>query len=302
MTTPISTLQTLAYDVNGATVAAFDGSSLQWEYASENLQMVQAHGNTNGMRGTRSRTKDRRRILSESIGGQLVLNPTPVELDTILPLILGAAEVTNTFDLADTLPSFGLLLDRITARFVYTEMVVNRATFAGSQGGFITLTLDLLGKTEVVDYSTVFPVTVPAIDSGQPYVFGDVDYVLAADATAVEVQAFSVTIDNALDPNHFYNSITRTQINPTDRIVAVDMVLSFDADTKDAYDQAVTGGNGTLTLDSGTPQTLFTFANLGVPAVSPVGGGRGNEILLNLSMVAEMSGATNELVVTHASS
>lgn len=304
MGTPaISTNGQLAYDVDASTVAGFDASSLRWEYASENIQMVQTHANTNGMRGTRSRRKERRRLVREDIGGSLVLQPTPTELNTQLYLILGTAENADSFVLAETLPSFSLLFDRITARFIYTGLVVNRATFAGSSGGLITLSLDLLGKTEVIDTSTAFDVggNIPAVDSGGVYVFSDVTYALAADASAAEVQSFSITIDNALDPNHFYNSVQRTQLVPTDRIISVNMVVAYDADTKDLYDQAATANSGTLTITNGGTSTLFTFANLGTPAISPVGGGRGNEILLNLNMQAEMSSTTKELVVTHDS-
>lgn len=303
MGTPaIGTLSKLAIDVSTVTaITDFDAGSTQLEFLSEELRYAEAQAYNSGIRGTRSRVAERCRIAQGVVSGSLVLHPTPIELDVLFPLILGAAESNDSFALAETIPEFGVLIDRITRRFVYTGCRVSRATFSGSQGQPITLRLDLEGETEVIT-NTAFPVTVPAIDSGSPYIFSDVTFALAADASAAEVRGFEITIDNGLITDRFMNSVTRTTIPSADRVITVSLTVPYTADEVDLHKQALAGGTGSLTLTNGGTSTLFTFGNLKTdPASSPVVGARGSEILLGLQMRAYQTGSTKELVVTHDS-
>lgn len=297
----VGTSGKLAMDSSVTTVSDFDSGSIAYEFNSESLRMRQTHVDSGGIRGTRSVVKDRVRIAQEDISGSIVMNPTPIELDTLLPRIMGAAESTDSFAFAETLPVFGVLVDRVTKVFTYTGCYVNRATFSGSQGQLIRLSLDILGKTEVVSAAGTYPGTVPAIDTAQGYVFADTTFSLSGDTSAAEVSSWEIVIDNVLDGSHYVNSVTRTQIVPTDRIVTVRMSLPYDADSIDLYDQAVAGAAGTLTLTNGGCSTLFTFANLKAPAETPVISGRGSILMLDLSMRAYMSSSTRELVITHDS-
>lgn len=303
MGTPsIATLGKMGLDVSTVTgIADFDAGSIQLEYISEQLKMTETHAYNAGIRGTRSRVKERVRSTRKASAGQIVMTPTPVELDTLFYLILGTAEAADSFVLAETIPQFGVLIDRIANRFIYTGCFVSRATFRGSQGELITLTLDVEAKTEVVS-ATVFPVTVPVIDAGAPYIMGDCTFALSADASAAEVKEFEIVIDNVLNTDRFMNSVTRSQIPTTDRIITLAMSVPYTADEIDLHAQSVAGAAGTLTLTNGGTSTLFTFANLKSPADSPVNGGRGQEGMLNLQMTAYQSSTTKELVITHDSS
>lgn len=286
-------------DSDTATIGDFDSNSFSYEVNSENLRMVQNHVNSAGIRGSRSRVKERVRIAQEQITGSIVMNPTPIELDEWLPRILGAAESTDTFALAETVPAFSVLIDRVANRFIYKGCYVNRATFRGSQGGLIEMSLDLEGKTETVS-GTAVPGTVPAIDNGAPYVFSDLTFSLGVDASAAEVRDFEIVIDNVLDTQRYMNSVTRSQLPSTDRIITCRMTVPYTADEADLYDQAVAGGTGSLTLTNGGVSTVFTFGNLKAPTESPVIQSKG-EILLSLNMTAYKSDSTDELVVTHDS-
>lgn len=288
--------------IDDSTVTAlsdFDGNSYAVEYISEDLRMVQTINYNNGIRGTRSRNKERCVITQEQVAGSIVIEPTVVELDTWFPRILGAAESTDTFALAETVPEFGVLIDRIVQRHVYTGCRVNRATFTGAQGQPIRMTVEIEGETEVLS-ATAFPGTVPAIDSGVPYIVGQTTFALSADASATEVQSWTIVIDNMLSVDRYMNSVTRTQLSAQDRLITLSMVVPYTADEKDLYDQAVAGAAGTLTLTNGGTSTLFSFANVKAPAESPVISGK-SELFLTLNMTAYKSGSTNELIVTHDS-
>lgn len=290
----------VAMDDSVTVIGDFDANSVQYEVNSEDMKMVESHADSGGMRGTRSVVKDRVRSAQKAVGGSLVLNPTPIELDTLLPRILGAVEATDVFALAETIPTFGVLIERVTNRFIYTGCYVDKAIFSGSQGQLVSLRLDLLGKTEIVS-GTAFPAAVPVIDSAQGYVYADTTYQLAADTSATEVASWSIVIDNMLDPNHYMNSLTRTQIKPTGRMITLSMMIPYDANSVDLHAQAIAGAGGTLTLTNGLVSTLFTFANLKSPANTPTFPQRTSEGMLNLSMRSYMSSTTRELVVTHDS-
>lgn len=303
MGTPsIGTLGKLAIDVSTVTgISDFDGSSTQLEFLSEELRYTEVQAYNNGVRGTRSRVAERVRIAQGAVSGSIVLHPTPVELDILFPLILGSAEVADSFTLAETIPEFGVLIERIAKRYIYTGCRVSRATFSGSQGQPITLRLDIEGETEVVS-GTSWPGTIPAIDSGSPYIFSDTTFSLSADASAAEVRAFEIVIDNGLITDRFNNSVTRTIIPAADRVISLNMTVPYTADEADLHKQALAGAAGTLTLTNGGCSTLFTFGNLKTdPAQSPVIGSRGSEIMLGLQMKAYKTGSTMELAVTHDS-
>lgn len=288
-----------AVDPSVTSITDFDSGSEQYEFTSESMRMVQSHVDSLGVRGTRSRVKDHVRIGQEVVGGSVSLVPTPVELDKWLPRILGAAESSDSFAVSETLPEFGCLFERGADRYIYTGCQVNRAVFTGAPGQLVGMTLDIFGKTEIRS-ATSFPGTVPAIDTGQPYVFSDSTFQLQADTTATECLGFTITIDNFLE-RRFANSVTASQIFATDRLVTLEMLLPYTADEIDLIDQSVAGNSGTLTLTNGGQSTLFTFANLKVPNESPVTPGRPGERTCVLRMSAYMSSSTRELVITHDS-
>lgn len=280
----------------GAAPHTFDASSEPYEFVSESVQKKGKILDTDGIRGTRSHHVARTRPGTYEIGGSITLHPSPADLDLLLPRILGAAEVADTFDLAETLPLFGILIDRVAETFEYTDCKVSKATFKGSSGGLVELVLEILGTMEVT--GTTFPaLTLDTSAAAAPYVFSD--GVLTLAAAARKMMDFELVIDNGLNAR-FTNSQSATSITPQDRTITLKTTNPFTADEADLYGQAVEGAAGTLVLTNGGMSTTFTFAALQVPDMSPVVGGK-QEIPLTLEMTARMIGATNELVVTHDS-
>lgn len=280
----------------GAAPHTFDTSSEPYEFTSESVQKKGKILDTSGIRGTRSHHVSRTRAGTYEVGGTITLHPSPLDLDLLLPRILGADESNDTFNLAETLPAFGILIDRVADTFEYTDCKVSKATFKGSAGGLVELSLEILGTAEAT--GTPFPsLSLDTSSAAAPYVFSD--GVLTLQSAARKMMDFELVIDNGLNAR-FTNSQMATSITPQDRTITLKTTSPFTTDEVDLYEQALAGAAGTLVLTNGGLSTTFTFAALQAPAVSPVVGGK-QEIPLKLKMTARMTGSTRELVVTHDS-
>jgi hypothetical protein len=256
-----------------------------------------------GLRGTRSHTSDDTRIGTYSVGGTLLLEPTPEDLAIWLPRILGGSPSGTTYPLAESLPSFDLMIDRVSKVFTYTGCKVARASFGGSQGGLLQLSLEIVGKTESVGAAGTFPSL--TLQNTPPYIFSDL--VLTLQSATREVRSFELSIDNALVRDRFMNSVTVTDIPEGDRVIRLRTTHGYTAGNTDLYEQALAGAAGTLVLTNslgGAPpvgyQTTFTFGTLQVPSHSPAVNGR-EEILLALDMIARKTSGSPELSVVHDS-
>ena len=157
-------------------------------FTSENIVKRGVIVERTGLRGTRSHQSDDTRVGPYTVGGRLVLEPTPEDLAVWLPRILGAEAAGTTYDLAETLPSFTLSIDRVAKVFTYAGCKVDRATFQGSQGGLLRLTLDLVAQSENVAAAGTFPSLSPS--TAPPYIFSDLALTLAA--TSREVKQFEL--------------------------------------------------------------------------------------------------------------
>ncbi len=277
------------------TALPFDGSSEAYEFLSENLQKVQEHVNTGGLRGTRSHQAERIRPGNERIGGPIVMNPTPEELDNLFPRILGAVESSSdNFQLAETIPAFEIMIDRVAKVFTYSTCVVSRAVFSATQGQPLNLSLEIEAGSEAVSAAGGFPAITPS--NTAPYIIGD--GVLTIGGIGYTFSQVTLTIDNVVDADRFLNSTTRLEIPATDRIITLSATLPYTSTEVGLYDLAIGGLGASLAWTNGGYSTTFTFPRLQIPAESPVVGGKG-EIPLVINTVARQEGTNNELEVQH---
>lgn len=277
------------------TVAPIDASSTSIDFVSESLVNVKEHIQPTGIRGTRSRHAERTRDGLQRVGGTITLEPSPTELDFLLPLILGATEVaTDTFNLAETLPTFLVGIQRTVKEFIYSDCKVVRAVFSGSEGSPLQLSLDVVGKTSVDQ--AIDTATFPAPDSDDMYVF--TDGVLTLLSGAREMSDFELTIENTHEEDRFTNSVTRTDIPIIDRNITLSATVPYDSTNEDLHDQAIAGAAGTLVFTNGSKSITFTMANIKFPSTDPSVADRG-EIELVLTGTVLQSGATKELVVVN---
>jgi hypothetical protein len=279
----------------------FDTSSEPYEFLSENLIGRQPILPNTGIRGTRSEHSIRTRYAPKTVSGTITLEPSPLDLDLWLSRILGAAESSDSFALAETLPAFGIMIDRVAKVYSYSDCYVNKATFSGSQGGKIQLVLDIIGTDFSVGNAGTFPaLTLGVLPANQPYAFTDGVFTLAGSARVTK--SFELVIDNKLE-SRVSNSLTVTSITPQDRIVSLKTVHPYTSAETDLLGQALYGATGSIALTpigggmSGV-LTTFTFGRLQVEDENPVVPGK-TAIEMTLNMIARMTGTTRELVVTH---
>lgn len=248
---------------------------------------------TSGMRGTRSHPAERTRDGNFTIGGTIRYHATPNLLDLLLPRINGAAESTDVFALADTIPEFDILIDRVARRFVYAGCKVGRATFRASAGGLLELDVDVTGKTETVS-ATSFPSISAPTDA--PYVFSDGAFTMLSSAR--EVTDFEITIDNVLDVR-FSNSQSATSIIASDRIVTCSLRVPYNSTNADLYGvNTGSAATASFVFTNGTKSVTFTIGTLQIPDRSPVVQSKG-ELFLQINGIAKMTGSTRELSVTN---
>lgn len=251
-----------------------------------------------GLRGTRSHVGDDSRVGPYKVGGPLVLQPSPVDLLWWLPYILGAAAVSTTYSLAETLPSFSLGVTRNSKNFLYKGCCVSRAVISGSKGGMLKLSMDIIGQSETPSApgSPAWP-SISADVTG-PYIFNG-DTILTINSVARQITDFELVIDNHLDAERFMNTLTIVSAPSLDRTISLKCTVPYQtAQADDLYDQGIPGYTGaTLAFTSGAHSASCAFGELQAPADSPTAAQRGENFLTLNYMVLQTS-TTKEIVIT----
>lgn len=284
----------------GSSPYTFDTSSETYEFLSENLQKKGTVVNTNGIRGTRSAHSARSRLGPYTVEGSILFNPDPAMLDNWLPRILGATENSDVFAVAEGLPSFAVLMDRVTQTFEYKDCYVNRAVLQGRSNQFggepspLAMSIDIVGKSRATGTS-VPVVALSTAPNSAPYIFED--GVLTMQSATRQIIDFTLLIDNNLLVR-FTNSLTATTICPQSRTVAFRCTVPYTSDTPvtNLLDQS-TFAAATLAFTNGNMSTSIALAQLEIETVDPVVRGK-QEIVLELAGMARMTGTTREIVVT----
>lgn len=278
----------------GASPHTFDIASEPFEFISESLRKSTEILGTNGIRGTRSHHVSRTRQGLNRVGGSIRMNVSPADLEIWLPRIMGSASVGV---LAETLPAFGVMIDRVAKVFTYSDCYVSRAAFTGSAGGLIEMALDIVGRSESVGNAGTFPVLTLGITADDdPYVFHDGTVSLAGGSE--EVFDWELVVDNAMEAR-FVNAQNATAVNSNDRIVTFGCTVPYTTDEVALYDANTDGAIALVTLTNGNVSTAFSMAGWQPAPESPVVDQRNGEIRLRLSGQCRMSGTTRELVVTN---
>lgn len=283
-----------------------DVNSTPIEVVSATLAAEHTLIESQGIRGTRSRTKERVRRGLINIGGNIVLHPSPTELDALLPVILGGTETSDSFPLAETVPEFDFMIDTGAKVYDFADLKVNRAVFRSSSGQPLEVELDLLGKTVTEGNSGTFPALTFDLDA--MYVFSDstFTYDTSSNGADYEIIDFELVVDNLIEAR-FGNSTTATSIDATDRRVTLAITTPWTAtdgegsNSTSLYFTTVAGNDGSLNLANGNQSLDFAFANMKLsPAMTPIVNGRG-EITKAINWNIYKSGSTSELTVTHDS-
>jgi hypothetical protein len=269
----------------------------QFDFHSFSLRSISDQMDLNGLRGTLSHDVSRVRQAPQRISGTIEMTPNAVEWALLLPWILGTAgsgSPTVTFALSNScLTRYIAGYFNVGNIFTWSVCAVNRATISASQGGPLRLVLDIVGETELISGS--FPAI--SIDTANgPYVFTDSSGGLVTNAVTVTPKTFTIVIDNHLDTERFFNSLTLVSHVKHDRTITCHVDIPF-GDFSALYNLGAGGINTVYTFTNGGAVLVFTMANVVYRQEGPPMPGR-TEIMLPLSGRAYSAGATLECVVT----
>jgi hypothetical protein len=276
--------------------AASDAAYTELEFIIEgtqiglNEQFLDSAGGT----GSRSRPSERVRRGIRAVQGQLVFQPSPLELDILLPWALGGSKSTNTIPLAETVPARWLRTRRDDVWHTYDNCKVDQITFSANEGSPLVVSMSFQGFDETASDA---PTTPTALDiAGGPYVFHDC--VLTVAGTEYAFRQFSLSVSNALEMRH-NNSITPTSIHATDRQVQVSLGLPYGEATA-LYGSALGGVAVVATFTNGSRSLVMTMPKVQAPKQGLEFGTRA-AMTLPWTGIARRDGSTAELTITNDS-
>jgi len=262
-----------------------------FEAVSFGLISLKPHLEANGMRGTRSHIAGRVIEGVEEVSGSIVVMPNPEEAAALLPWA-GFSASGTTYSLTETLSSRFVAADKVTKVPVYSGCYVNSLAIRAVKNVPWEWTFDVIGQQETDGDAASFPSL--SLTETAPLALHHCVVTLAGSAR--DVVEFSIRIDHALEAqanNATYNEL----IEPTDRIITIDLTVPYTAANADLKNQAVAGAAGSAAFTYGNYACTFTFGNLQFPKGAVEVPGKSG-LMLRLSGTARMTGSTRELVVT----
>lgn len=282
----------------GASPHTFSGTSQRFEVVSSSIGKRGEVLDGMGLLGTRTRREDRTRAGIIRVDGSLVVEPSPRIWDFFLPFILGAAESTDTFAVADALTGFDMLHDPFgtgSNATKFGELYVNRASLRFAQG-LLRLTLDCIGKTATAGqaFSAAALGATATVDA--PFVFYDSASGFTIQSGAIAIEEGELIIDNALDVR-FRNAQTAQSIRATDRIVSLVTNIPLTSTTWTTYFGDKSAVDATIVLNNGTVSSTITLYNLKNPDEGPNVAGK-DEVPLILRSAARGDASDPDILVT----
>lgn len=278
-------------------IATSGAPTSRLDFTRESLKLVQPQKDVNGLRGTLSHSLERTRADLKRVGGALELQPNSLEWSLLLQWIMGGTPTgspTVTYPLADTLVTRDVTVDRISDKFLYAGCAVDRAVFRSSRGEALSLSLDLVGLTETVGATFSGALNIDVTTT--PFMFYDA--VITVGGTTVTPTDVEVAVNNFIDRDRYFNSLTLTSTVKQDRTVTFACSVP-DGDQHALYAAGLAGSNVVLTFTNGGAVLTVTLNKVTYTTESPEIPGR-SEIFLPVRGMAYASGsgpATRELSI-----
>lgn len=256
----------------GASPHVFDANSEATMFLYEDLGSDRKFGGLQGIAGTRAQYSDRIVPLSYVPVGALALQPGADAIDKWMPRILGGTKSGNNIDPAETLPSFGYLIDRVGGVFQYDDCIVGKTVIRGRSGPgegepeIIDMVVWIFARVERTPQDPsppTWPGTAPAIPSGAlhvPYAYHQGVFTLNGNVRTFD--EFVLTIDNMVQPRN-RNSLTPTCFLLGSRQTFLQLRGPFTASSfSDAFSFYSTGYAASIALTAGTISCTFQFPHL----------------------------------------
>ncbi len=283
------------------------GTGIAVEFLSENIRKKGRHIGNNGIRGTLSEAKERVRNGASYFSGEIVMYISPNDIANFGVNVLGMTESpSGTFTVDDTLPYFGLLIDRDEGVVEFKNCMLDywilqsRAPSFGEEGepDMVLFRLGVIASEEST--GTAWPGSPPALGTAAadaPYTFADTDGQISLAGSTRDVEEFIIVNRNFLKPK-YTNSLLPTSIRPRWRLLQARFRVPWNSNNTNLYGLAVAGVAGSVTMVNAGLSTALTFGTLQVPDDSPVIPGK-DQIDLIVDGVARTSGAIKELVIVN---
>lgn len=236
---------------DGSSARTFTSSSKRIEFVYETLateRNIKHNSAITGFLGNRLYGARQGSYLTQGI---ISLQMSPLQLNTILPLVLGGTPGSAgsglgedldsdgadvNFPLSNNIPTFDALVYREAGIFQYRNLraaqcvIRGRAVRGSDSNEFIEMILVCIGAQEIITKSgdsSPWPGTEPALPTtanALPYQYHELDLLL--DGTQYNVENFTLTINNNLMVKWFDNLYPGC-IRSTGRDVTLDVELPF---------------------------------------------------------------------------
>lgn len=212
-----------------------------------------------GIRGTRSRVLERATQGLFRGGGNLKLNPTPLELSGLWPSMVASSGNTLTDAMADVT----VVVDLITKKNTYVGRF-NKFTLSGRPGKKLELDVSYIAKslTEgATSLSGIPDITV------RPYMMQDAGSGITIGGVTYSFDEFEFTIDNHIEPTYMQGQ-TPTDLEPRDREVHLKIRTKYNTAEAALQTLALTGPvlgspvTGTLAFTNGSNSVSLAFGAL----------------------------------------
>lgn len=233
------------------------------------------------------------------VNGPVNMVPNAVELSYWLPYIMGGTPtgspaVSYPLTQANNLGSFYLTIDRVIKVFTYAGCKVARAVFRATQGGPLELSVELIGISATEASAGSFPAITLDLSNG-PFIFRDLTMTVAG--TTVKAKEFTLTVDNMLNGERFFNSQTLQTIDQEDRKITFETSLPYGDHQALKAGFTAAGTAVVATFTNGGAVLIFNMVKVAIPYTDPGTPGK-TELMLSAAGDAMSSGSTAALVTS----
>ena len=213
-----------------------------------------------GLRGTRSRTLERATQGLLRIGGDLHFNPTPLELSGLWPLCV---QNSTGATLTDAMQDATVVVDLITKKNTYVGRF-GKTTLRGTPGKKLDLTLGFVGKSYTEGATSLSGI--PDI-TNRPYMMSDSGSGITIGGVTYSFEEIELLIDNHIEPTYMQGQAP-TDLEPQDREVHLKIRTRYN--TAEAALQTLANSGpmlgspvtASLAFTNGTNSVTFTFGAL----------------------------------------
>lgn len=282
----------------GASPRDMSAGSERWPFISDSGRRTKELLLGEGITGSRSHHISQTRAGAYKVGGALVCNPSYAFFDAWLPRILGGVESTDTFPVAETLPEWDIMNDRVAKIVRYNDCKVGKFTLRYAPG-LLQGTIDYVGKTAVETGNTFPTVALGVAAADTQLTYHESTFSLAALTTGQSiVREGIITVDNMPDELPAAGMDHTETVREGGRVVTLTLTNGMTVTEWDQLYGTETPWTATVTNAYGLMSNVWTLRNLQAPRETPIINGKG-EVTLGLTFTAHEDNTNKELTVVN---